>query len=188
MSDYKISEDGTITNKHNNRIVKPQINGKGYLRVSIGGHLQFVHRLVANAYVPNPENKPQVNHIDGNKLNNHADNLEWVTNQENRDHAVANGMHLKGEMCPWTKLSRDDVSYIRSHLETKDSELAAQFGRGAARVRSECADQWPGFHPECHCQWFPESDDPEFRHADCLPELLLREPAGHRRPEVYGCH
>ena len=95
LSDYEITRDGQVINKHNGHIVKPQINGKGYGRISIGKKLMFVHRLVAELYVPNPENKPQVNHIDGNKLNNCAGNLEWVTNQENRDHAVKiNYMHL----------------------------------------------------------------------------------------------
>lgn len=80
IDDYEITRDGQVINKRTGRILKGQPNGKGYLRVSIGGKLQFVHRLVAIKYIPNPENKEQVNHIDGNKLNNCADNLEWVTN------------------------------------------------------------------------------------------------------------
>lgn len=51
-----------------------------------------VHRLVAAAYVPNLYSKPDVNHIDGNPLNNHADNLEWVTKSENMRHAQDNGL------------------------------------------------------------------------------------------------
>ena len=52
----------------------------------------LIHRLVAQAFIPNPENKPQINHIDGNPLNNHISNLEWVTNQENAIHASKNGL------------------------------------------------------------------------------------------------
>lgn len=51
-----------------------------------------VHRLIAQAYIPNPENKPQINHKDGNPLNNHIDNLEWVTQSENMQHAQEAGM------------------------------------------------------------------------------------------------
>lgn len=92
INDYEITEDGEVINKHNGHAVKPQPNSKGYLRVSIGGKLKFVHRLVAEKYIPNPENKPQVNHKNCIKTDNRIENLELVTNQENRDHMVANGL------------------------------------------------------------------------------------------------
>ena len=113
INDYIITKEGQVINKHNNHIVKPQKNGKGYLRVCIGKKLMFVHRLVAEKYIPNPENKLQVNHKDGNKLNNNVDNLEWVTNQENRNHAVINGLHVCGSKCSYAKLNENDVIYIK---------------------------------------------------------------------------
>ena len=136
LSDYEITRNGEVINLHNGKKVKPQLNGKGYLRISIGGKLVFVHRLVAEIYVPNPENKPQINHKDGNRLNNRADNLEWVTNQENRNHAVKNGLQIHGDACPWAKLNRERVEFIRNHHEIPATELARLFGVVPATIRS----------------------------------------------------
>lgn len=127
LDDYTITREGQIINNHNGHIVKPQPNGKGYLRVSIGKKLYFVHRLVAEKYVDNPFKKPQVNHKDGNKLNNNADNLEWVTNTENRKHAVENHLHLTGEQCSWSKLKESDVLYILNDSQHTRKELANRF-------------------------------------------------------------
>ena len=72
-------------------IIKGVINHKGYMEIRIKDDNKKrnyirVHRLVAKAFISNPENKEQVNHIDGNKLNNCVENLEWNTNQENQIH------------------------------------------------------------------------------------------------------
>lgn len=76
-----------ITKRINNQ-------GKGYVYVMLWVHSnhykRFVHRLVAEAFIPNLEGKPQVNHIDGNPRNNHISNLEWVTGAENRKHSIDN--------------------------------------------------------------------------------------------------
>ena len=133
--DYEITRNGDVINKHTGRTVKAQKNDKGYLRVSIGGKLMFVHRLVAKLYVPNPEHKPQVNHIDGNKLNNCAENLEWVTNKENREHAVKNNLHLSRGACPWAKLTEEDVEYIRRSSSTNAKDLANEFNVSISTIK-----------------------------------------------------
>lgn len=137
IDDYEITYDGQVINKHNGHILKGQPNSKGYLRVSIGKQFMFIHRLVAEKYVPNPDNKEQVNHKDGNKLNNSADNLEWVDNQENRKHAVKEFLHLQGEDCPYSKLTWDAVDYIRAnpdHLTQK--QLGEKFGVARTTISS----------------------------------------------------
>lgn len=135
LDDYIITKDGKVFNKHNNHESKPQKNGKGYYRVNIGHTLYFVHRLVAELYVPNPENKLQVNHKDGNKLNNNYKNLEWVTNLENRKHAVNEGLHLQGEKCPWAKLHEKDVIYILQHKNEPTYILAKKFNISESTIR-----------------------------------------------------
>lgn len=135
LNDYIITEQGEIINKRNGRKLRPQPNGKGYLRVFICQKKLFVHRLVAEKYIPNPENKPQVNHKDGNRLNNSVDNLEWVTNQENRDHAVKNRLHLCGEDCPWSKLNWEKVDFIRTHNEYTAKQLAEMYNVTVPTVR-----------------------------------------------------
>lgn len=135
VDDYEITTSGDVINKKTGRKVKPQINGRGYYRISIGKKLRFIHRLVAEKYIPNPDNKPQVNHIDGNKLNNRVENLEWVSNQENHDHAKNNGLLKKGEECSWAKLTQGQVDFIREHSEIDSKEMAKVFGISDSHVR-----------------------------------------------------
>ena len=135
LEDYVITKNGEVINKHNGRILKPQLNGKGYLRVSIGKQLMFIHRLVAQKYVPNPENKLQVNHKDGNKLNNYYENLEWVTNQENRNHAVENDLHLCGARCSWSKLTSSQVLEILNDNVHTFTELGKMYNVNRNTIR-----------------------------------------------------
>lgn len=73
------------------------IYNNGYIYYSIDGKRISKHRLIAQYFIPNPSNKPQVNHIDGNKLNNDISNLEWVTPQENARHSWDIGLSKKSE-------------------------------------------------------------------------------------------
>ena len=89
---YLIYEDGRVYSNNRKRFLKPQEKKDGYLRFGLSKNDKqkwfFVHRLVALHYIHNPDNKPQVDHIDRNTKNNHVSNLRWVTHQENIDHRI----------------------------------------------------------------------------------------------------
>ena len=84
---YAVTENWRVWSYKSNRFLSPWISNKRYLSVDIGGKSQTIHRLVAQAYIPNSEAKPYINHIDGNGFNNNVSNLEWCTQSENIKHA-----------------------------------------------------------------------------------------------------
>lgn len=129
---YEVSNTGIVRNKVTGHILSPQEDKKGYLRVRLSLHdkkaTAKVHRLVATAFIPNPEEKPQVNHKDTDKHNNRVGNLEWATNSENQIHAYKNGLnHVTGKAGrkkrPVCKIELETGKVIETYQSLSDAGL-----------------------------------------------------------------
>ncbi|AWH15213.1 HNH endonuclease [Enterococcus phage vB_EfaS_9592-1] len=107
----KVSPSGLVITKQKG-LHKGHLDKDGYRIVTVNSHPEKVHRIVAKLFIPNPENKPQVNHIDGNKSNNRVPNLEWVTAKENCKHAWDNNLTL-GRHRPLIILDKRDFKVYR---------------------------------------------------------------------------
>lgn len=119
---YLVSKDGEVFSLFTNKLLKlSESKGTGYIVVNIRvrGERQpvYVHRLVAEAFIDNPNDLPEVNHKDGNKHNNIYTNLEWVTGQQNKDHAKATGLIKIGSQLKRAKLTEEKVEIICQMLQ-----------------------------------------------------------------------
>lgn len=133
---YQVSNCGRVRRLRKTvppRILKLQPSHNGYLQATLfrdgkPKHL-LVHRLVAQAFIGNPEGKSCVNHINGIKTDNRADNLEWVTHAENTQHALTTGLMTQGEERYNAKLTNEQARYIRNNPDNLSGvELAAVLG------------------------------------------------------------
>lgn len=114
------------------KLIKLVLSNRGYYMFTLNKVPVLVHRVVANSFIPNPDNKPQVNHIDGNKQNNHISNLEWCTNSENQSHAINN--ELK-----YSILNKEDVIKIKQLLHNKKltyEEIGNMFGVHRSTIKA----------------------------------------------------
>ena len=134
---YQISNVGRVKRVETDRILKPLKHTKGYYRVELykngSQSKKLIHRLVAQAFIPNTENKPQVNHIDENKTNNVVSNLEWMTAKENLNHETHNERMSKTKSIP----------IIATNIKTGEStefygakECARQLGLNRGNISS----------------------------------------------------
>ncbi len=126
---YKVSNFGRVKSFHKgkSKILKFGVSPFGYLRVVLCKDFKKknrpIHILVAQAFIPNPDNKRQINHIDGDKTNNHVSNLEWATPAENIHHAFAMGLRKSGYEHFRAKFTPEQVREIRRDCVPGDSEL-----------------------------------------------------------------
>lgn len=145
---YEISNMGRVRSliKRGNNTHKIRKTGldvaTGYINIQLRKNnkplTKRVHRLVAEAFVPNPDNKPVVNHIDGNKKNCRADNLEWMTYSENTLHSFKNGLQKKifGDKNYITKIKDQDVLKIRELISQgkTNKEIAKLYGVNPSQI------------------------------------------------------
>ena len=160
---YQISNLGNVksldrvTTRKNGRkltikgqLLRQQKNHRGYLRVKLklnGKERAFsAHRLVAQAFLPNLENKPQVNHLNGIKYDNNVCNLEWCTQAENIEHAFANGLMAVGERHGNSRLTLEQVIFIKQLLELRENsitDIAKRFMVGVSTIHDiKSGRQW----------------------------------------------
>lgn len=110
---YSVSNLGNVKSEYTNKLLKPSVDRFGYVRFSATKNKKQktlrIHRLVAEIFIPNPNNLPQVNHKDGNKLNNTIFNLEWCTDSDNKLHAYKEGLMIGGN--EYSKTRKDLPRY-----------------------------------------------------------------------------
>lgn len=136
---YLISESGHVYSITSKLILKPQVNPCGYQQLTL--YLNGVktncrvHRLVCRYFLGDSEDL-QVNHKDGNKLNNHVSNLEWVTSKENHEHAIRTGLMPLGSDRPGAKLTEVDVEFIKQLMlaGADDQEISEKTGTVTATI------------------------------------------------------
>lgn len=143
---YKVSNKSRIMSLPrksvpNKVILKQVVSTNGYLVVNLSGIVCYSHRIIAKEFIPNPENKPQVNHKNGIKNDNRLYNLEWVTHQENIQHGHDLGLwkyaDSKGENHNSCKLTDQDVLNIRSLYKSGSfthKEIAKAYDIGRRQI------------------------------------------------------
>lgn len=137
---FTISDNGEVYSLLKEKSYSFRLHTGGYRQITLyfkgKGYDFFQHRLVALYFIPNPENKPCVNHKNGVKTDNTVENLEWVTDAENQRHSYANGLNSRnGINNGKAKLTEDQVIEIRKNPSASRVKLANQYGVSETTIR-----------------------------------------------------
>ena len=128
-STNQVNQHGNIISvRHDGRVMKLQENRGGYMVVFIRKKLMTVHRLVAMAFIPNPDNLPQINHKDENKHNNRVENLEWCTNRYNYDYGTRRERIAQKNRVAVIGTDKDGKEYYFSSMKEAEEKTGVYFG------------------------------------------------------------
>lgn len=159
---YSVNNHGEVRNNQTNRVLKNQTLNNGYQTVTLcdanGHHPKSVHRLVAKEFVDNPRRCELINHIDGNKSNNNADNLEWCTQSENMKHAYRTGLQ---------KPIRSQIEYSLARAAVKRKRPVRNIETGVCYPSiKECAEAEGVVHSAVSFHLAGRSRKRRFEYAD----------------------
>lgn len=206
---YEVSNTGKVRNSKTKKILSTDFPSFPYCKLNYRqdgkAKSKLVHRLVAKAFIPNPKNKSFINHLDGNKKNNNVSNLQWVTRQENEDHAFETGLkNSTGSANVQSKLTEKNVRYIKQSFNgnPKDAyRLANKFDVHRATIqRILIGDIWTHVLPNVTYNLEPnrkgsnnsqskldESDVYEIRYEhDDVSASVLSEKYNISKPQIYA--
>lgn len=138
----QVNGRGSGTHKAGGRMIKP-FNRYAYIGIVMSkenkARQYYLHRVVAEAFIPNPDNKPEVNHIDGDKFNNNASNLEWVSHSENGKHAYKIGLRTKRGGTPSKKVRVTTLGFYKDFDSIADA--ANFFGISQSSISRCCSGE-----------------------------------------------
>jgi hypothetical protein len=148
FENYEVSSLGCVRNRKTGRLLKFHINKKGYSQVVVSQNCNLrlfrVHRAVAAAFIGPCPKDLQVNHIDGDKANNRPENLEYVTDKQNKEHSVRLGLVGRGKRVASTKLTEQQVKEIRTRWAEGEAQraLARRFNVAQGTIAAIVHRMW----------------------------------------------
>ncbi|XOQ12649.1 MAG: hypothetical protein ACFWTY_01360 [Shouchella clausii] len=129
---YEYIQNGKrVRRMRKGKVLSPCNNGKGYMSVQLGRKKRiYIHRLVAQAFIPNPLGLSVINHLNGIRHDNRVQNLEWTTQLENTHYKYVTGTMMQGTSCHYSKLTDNDIPIIRTRIANglTQREVAEEFG------------------------------------------------------------